>query len=177
MGFDTNYPLGHEDSPPHIHIILRWPHFAGSQAPHLYLTSGGLLRRTAVTVDGLPALGKITIPDGTAFPAVDYLGHEIYQTTVRVNGTLLIEQQGKKNAGCQLTPADSTLKNGFAAGVTVHCAGTPDVHVHAVDNTDRGELQVWVNSNSPELYLYNPDTAVLISSTPALPKFAPEGGK
>ena len=34
MGFDTNNPLGHEDYPPHIHMILRWPHFAGSQAPH-----------------------------------------------------------------------------------------------------------------------------------------------
>jgi len=29
MGSDTNNPLGHEDYPPHIHMILRWPHFAG----------------------------------------------------------------------------------------------------------------------------------------------------
>jgi hypothetical protein len=177
MGFDTNYPLGHEDSPPHIHIILRWPHFAGSQAPHFYLTSGGLLRGTTVTVDGLPALGKINVPDGTAFPAVDYLGQEVYQTTVEPNGTLLVARSGEKKAACRLSPAETTVKNGFATGVSVHCDGAADVHVRALDNTDRGELQVWVNSNAPELYLYNPDTAVLISSTPALPKFAPEGGK
>jgi hypothetical protein len=177
MGFDTNYPLGHEDFPPHIHIILRWPHFTGSQAPHFYLTSGGLLQGTEVTVDGIPSLGKMTVPDGTAFPAVDYLGKEIYQTTVEPNGTLLIEQSGKKDAACRLSPAESTLKNGFAAGVTVRCAGANEIHIHALDNTDRGELQVWVNSNSPELYRYNPDTAALISSDPALPKFAPEGGK
>ncbi len=38
MGFDTNNPLGHVEYPPHIHLILRWPHFAGSQAPHFYLS-------------------------------------------------------------------------------------------------------------------------------------------
>ena len=177
MGFDTNYPLGHEDSPPHVHIILRWPHFAGSQAPHLYLTSAGLLRGTVVTVDGLPDIGKTTVPDGTAFPAVDYLGQEIYQTTVEHNGTLLIERSGTKQTACRLYPAESAAKTGFATGVTVHCEGAPDVHVHTLDDTELGELQVWVNSDAPEVYRYSPDTAVLISSNPALPTFAPESEK
>jgi hypothetical protein len=177
MGFDTNYPLGHEDSPPHIHIILRWPHFAGSQAPHLYLTPDGLLRGTTVTIDGIPSVGKITIPDGTPFPAVDYLGHQVFQTAVGSDGNLRIERLGNKPTACRLQPAESALKNGYAAGVTVHCDGAADIHVRTLDDTDRGELQVWVNSAAPELYRYNPDTAVLISSTPALPKFAREGGK
>jgi hypothetical protein len=177
MGFDTNYPLGHEDSPPHIHIILRWPHFAGSQAPHLYLTSEGLLRGTAVTIDGIPSIGKMTIPDGTPFPAVDYLGHYVFQTTVNSDGTLSIAQAGNKKAVCRLQPAEGAQKNGFAGGVTVRCDGTADVHVRTTDDADRGELQVKVNSAAPEIYRYNPDTAVLMSSTPALPKFAHEGGK
>ena len=177
MGFDTNYPLGHEDSPPHIHIILRWPHFAGSQAPHLYLTSAGLLRGDVVTVDGLPNIGKTTVADGTAFPAEDYLGQEVYQTTVERNGTLLIERSGTKQTACRLYPAESAAKIGFAAGVTVHCDGTADVHIHTLDNTELGELQVWVNSDAPEVYRYSPDTAVLISSNPALPTFAPESEK
>ncbi len=177
MGFDTNYPLGHEDSPPHIHIILRWPHFAGSQAPHFYLTSDGLIRGTTVTIDGIPSIGKITIPDGTAFPAVDYLGHEVFQTTVSSDGTLTIAQAVNKKAACRLLPAEGAQKNGFAAGVIVRCDGAADVHVHTTDNTNRGELQVWVNSAAPEIYRYNPDTATLISSIPALPKFAREGSK
>ncbi|MGB6431742.1 MAG: hypothetical protein WBF06_14240 [Candidatus Acidiferrales bacterium] len=177
MGFDTNYPLGHEDSPPHIHIILRWPHFAGSQAPHLYLTSAGLLRGTVVTVDGLPDIGKTTVPDGTPFPAMDYLGQEVYRTTVEHDGTLLIERPGTKPAACRLSPAESASRIGFAAGVTVHCDGAADAHVRALDNTELGELQVWVNSNPPEDYRYSPDTAALISATPALPAFAPEREK
>jgi hypothetical protein len=177
MGFDTNYPLGHEDSPPHIHMILRWPHFAGSQAPHFYLTSAGLLRGTVVTVDGLPDIGKTMVADGTAFPAEDYLGQEIYRTTVEHNGTLQIERSGTKPTGCRLYPAESATRIGFAAGVTVHCDGADEVHVRALDNTELGELQVWVNSNAPEVYRYSPDTAVLISSNPALPTFAPESQK
>ena len=55
MGFDTNNPLGHEDYPPHIHLILRWPNFAGSQAPHYYLSDDGrLLPDVSVTIDGMP---------------------------------------------------------------------------------------------------------------------------
>jgi len=177
MGFDTNNPLGHEDSPPHIHIILRWPHFAGSQAPHLYLMSEGLIRGTTVTIDGIPSVGKITIPDGTAFPAADYLGHEVFQTTVNSDGTLTLAQAGNKKASCRLQPAENAQKKGFAAGVTVRCDGAADFHVRTEDNTDRGELQVWVNSAAPEIYRYNPDTAMLTSSTPALPKFAREGEK
>jgi hypothetical protein len=180
MGFDTNDPLGHEDSPPHIHIILRWPHFAGSQAPHLYLTSAGLLHGDVVTVDGLPDIAKTTVADGTAFPAMDYLGQETYQTTIERDGTLLIERPGTKPAACHLYPtpsAKSASKIGFAAGVTVRCDGAAAIRVHAVDNTEFGELQVWIESNAPELYRYSPDTASLISSVPALPAFAPESEK
>lgn len=177
MGFDTNYPLGHEDSPPHIHIILRWPHFAGSQAPHLYLTSEGLLRGTAVTIDGIPSIGKMTIPDGTAFPAVDYLGHEVFQTTVNSDGALSIAETGNKKAVCRLQPVDGAQKNGFASGVAVRCDAAAEVRIRTKDDTERGELQVWVNSAAPEIYRYNPDTAALISATPALPKFAREGEK
>ncbi|MGB6199302.1 MAG: hypothetical protein WA871_05435 [Candidatus Acidiferrales bacterium] len=180
MGFDTNDPLGHEDSPPHIHIILRWPHFAGSQAPHLYLTSAGLLHGDVVTVDGLPDIGKTTVPDGTAFPAIDYLGEETYRTTVERDGTLLIERPGTKPAACHLYPtqsAPSAPKIGFAAGVIVRCDGVTAIHVRALDNTELGELQVWIDSNAPEVYRYSPDTAALISSVPALPTFAPESEK
>jgi hypothetical protein len=180
MGFDTNDPLGHEDSPPHIHIILRWPHFAGSQAPHLYLTSAGLIHGDVVTVDGLPDIAKTTVPDGTEFPAMDYLGQEIYETTVAHDGTLLLERPGTKPAACHLYPtqsAQSVLKIGFAAGVTVRCDGATAIHVHALDNTELGELQVWIDSNAPEVYRYSPDTAALMSSVPALPTFAPESEK
>ena len=127
MGFDTNDPLGHEDSPPHIHIILRGPHFAGSQAPHLYLTSAGLIHGDVVTVDGLPDIAKTTVPDGTAFPAMDYLGEETYQTTVERDGTLLIERPGTKPAACHLYPtqrAQSAPKIGFAA-VSLFAAMAP----------------------------------------------------
>ncbi|MHB8502474.1 MAG: hypothetical protein ACYDHE_16205 [Candidatus Acidiferrales bacterium] len=177
MGFDTNDPLGHEDYPPHIHIILRWPHFAGSQAPHLYLTSSGLLRGNVVTVDGLPDISSTTVSDGTAFPAIDYMGQEAYQTTVERDGTLLIERPGMRKAGCHLRPVENASSTGFAAGVTVHCDGAPIVRVRALDNTELGELQVWVNSDGPEVYRYSPDTSVLISSTPALPTFARESEK
>ena len=89
MGFDTNFPLGHEDFPPHIHMILRWPHFAGSQAPHFYLSSKGLLEGDiAVTIDGLPQIARTSFPQSTPVPAVDYLGETLYETVENVDGTI-----------------------------------------------------------------------------------------
>jgi hypothetical protein len=111
---------------------------------------------------------------------MDYLGEETYQTTVERDGTLLIERPGTKPAACHLYPtqtAQSAPKVGFAAGVSVRCDGATAVHVHALDNTELGELQVWIDSNAPEVYRYSSDTAVLISSVPALPAFAPESEK
>ncbi len=73
MGFDTNNPLGHEDYPPHIHLILRWPHFAGSQAPHYYITERGLLQpKVSVTIDGMPQIQATQFGPGTWL-----LGHRL----------------------------------------------------------------------------------------------------
>jgi hypothetical protein len=81
MGFDTNNPLGHEDYPPHIHLILRWPHFAGSQAPHYYIGNQGLLLpNVGVTIDGLPYIQTTQLGKGAWIPAIDYLGATLYET-------------------------------------------------------------------------------------------------
>ena len=68
MGFDTNFPLGHEDFPPRSHHSALAA-FAGSQAPHLYLTDNGLLRGDVkVTIDGLPQIAVTSFPQGTPVP-------------------------------------------------------------------------------------------------------------
>jgi hypothetical protein len=51
MGFDTNYPHGHHDSPPHFHLALWLSDYRayGSLIPHFYLTSEGLIKNSVVT--------------------------------------------------------------------------------------------------------------------------------
>ena len=147
MGFDTNFPLGHEDFPPHIHIILRWPHFAGSQAPHLYLTEDGLLGGDVkVTIDGMPRIATTSFPQGTPVPSIDYLGETVFETVENLDGTLTL--QAPDRGACTLRPLKSSNR-GFAGGAAVHCTNGPTSQVSATDDTETGVVSVSVDAKSP----------------------------
>ena len=168
MGFDTNNPLGHEDYPPHIHLILRWPNFAGSQAPHYYLGANGrLLPDVSVTIDGMPHIAVSHFGQGTWLPAIDYPGETLYETLIGDHGEFTLRRPGA--ASCTLRPSEAA-ERGFANGVAVTCSSGAVYHVHAVDNTELGEVRVSVNSDAAEVYRYDVDTAALLSAEPALPK-------
>jgi hypothetical protein len=166
MGFDTNFPLGHEDFPPHIHIILRWPHFTGSQAPHFYLSNKGLLEGdVGVTIDGLPQIAKTSFPQSTPVPAVDYLGEMVYETVENADGSLTLQRPGA--GACTLLPL-KTGDQGFASGLKISCSTGQSSSVSATDDTEAGVLRVSVDAKPSEIYRYDPDTAVLLSSVPPL---------
>jgi hypothetical protein len=167
MGFDTNSPLGHEDYPPHIHIILRWPHFAGSQAPHFYLSPvGKIAGEVRVTIDGLPEISPTIFPQGKPVPAVDYLGKIVFETVTNSDGSLSLERPDV--GACMLRPVDSSVR-GFANGVGITCSTSKQLTVSAEDDTNTGTLRVFVDSKLTEIYQYDLDTAVLQVSTPVLP--------
>ena len=164
MGFDTNNPLGHEDYPPHIHMILRWPHFVGSQAPHYYISGRGLLLADAsVTIDGMPYIHPTQIGKGVWVPAIDYLGETLYETLITDDGGLTV--RSPNGSSCALLPLDLGDR-GFASGASVRCSSGTEYHVRASDDTARGELTVSINSRPIEKYRYDVDTAVLLSAGP-----------
>jgi hypothetical protein len=168
MGFDTNDPLGHEDYPPHIHLILRWPHFAGSQAPHFYIGDRGLLLPdVSVTIDGMPQIHATEIAKGAWLPATDYLNETLFETLVTDDGGITLRRSGA--ASCALKPLGTTDR-GFADGALVTCGSGVVYRVQAADDTERGEVRVSVNSLPAEVYRYDVDTAVLLSAEPALSK-------
>jgi hypothetical protein len=167
MGFDTNNPLGHEDYPPHIHLILRWPHFAGSQAPHYYIGPRGLLLPdVSVTIDGMPHIHATQIGKGTWLPAIDYLGETLFETLVTDDGGIALRRPDA--ASCALKPL-AAGDRGFAGGALVTCSSVGVYRVRAIDDTERGELRVSVNSRPEEIYRYDVDTAALLSAEPAAP--------
>ena len=173
MGFDTNDPLGHEDYPPHIHLILRWPHFAGSQAPHFYISNRGLLLPdVSVTIDGMPQIAATHFGKGVWLPAIDYLGETLFETLVTDDGGITLRRPGA--VSCELKPL-GTGDRGFADGALVTCGSGVVDRALAVDDTERGELRVSVNSLPAEVYRYDVDTATLLSAAPALPKAGAAG--
>lgn len=81
-GFETNFPNGHVDHPPHFHIMLGWPGWEGTHAGHFRLDAEGLITRNEVTTgtgtrayergevcrmvdpDGKTGFELIAMPDG-----------------------------------------------------------------------------------------------------------------
>jgi hypothetical protein len=168
MGFDTNNPLGHEDYPPHIHMILRWPNFAGSQAPHYYIgAEGRLLPDISVTIDGMPHITATQIGKGVWLPAIDYLSEALYETLITDDGGFTLRRPG--GASCTLKPSEAGGR-GFASGAVADCSSGAVYRVQASDDTEHGEVRAQINSRPAEVYRYDVDTATLLSAEPPISK-------
>lgn len=156
MGFDTNYPHGHEDWPPHMHMILWWPtpKGTGSLVAHYYISPQGLLTDTIVGPIG--AIGvQADFPIGKTFIDTDIKGDGVYSHTITKEGWLRLGRVG--GSECLIHPSGS----GFQEGATVECRGFASRRVRAEDDIDKGVLRVWVN-DSEETYRYDTDCGNLL---------------
>ena len=149
-------------------MILRWPHFAGSQAPHIYISDAGLLLPdVSVTIDGMPYITTTRIAGGHWIPAVDYLGQPVYRIRIIEKGGILLRRPDGQT--CSLKPKVIT-PDGFASGAAVDCSSGQTFRVRSEDDTQKAELRVWVNSRQQEVYRYDPDTGTLLTRKPLAPK-------
>ena len=156
MGFDTNYPHGHEDWPPHMHMILWWPtpKGTGSLVGHYYINPQGLLSDTIVGPIG--AIGvQAVFPIGKTFIDTDINGDGVYSHTVTREGWLRLGRVG--GSECLISPAGP----GFQEGAIVECPGFASRSVRVEDNVDSGVLHAWVNE-SEESYRYDVDSGNLL---------------
>ena len=156
MGFDTNDPHGHEDWPPHMHMILWWPTVkgTGSLVAHYYISPQGLLTHTIVGPIG--AIGvQSDFPIGSTFTDTDIDGDAIYSHTVTQAGLLRLGRAG--GSECLIRPTGA----GFQDGATVECPGFGSRRVRVDDDVDKGILRVWID-DSAETYHYDVDSGRLL---------------
>ena len=156
MGFDTNDPHGHEDWPPHMHMILWWPTVkgTGSLVAHYYVSPKGLLTHTIVGPIG--AIGvEAQFPIGSTFIDTDINGDKVYSHTITPEGWLRLGRID--GSECLIRPSAS----GFQEGAIVECPGFASRRVRVEDDVEKGTLRVWVN-NSEETYHYDADSGALL---------------
>lgn len=168
MGFDTNDPHGHRDSPPHTHMHLRWPYNVGTQIGHFYLTPAGLLdhNRVGITAYRLPTRD---FGPGQTFTTLDNQGRPVYAQTITPEGWLKLAAiwPGQAARTCLLKAAGS----GFDAGAIVECDGQAPVPISVTDDLAKGLLRVRIGTVI-ETFRYDPDTGRLLSpnETPPVPE-------
>ena len=163
MGFDTNYPHGHTDAPPHMHMHLRWPLNAGTQIGHYYIDERGLLTHNVVGVKSMDGQGR-TYGRGELFTTRDVRGRPIYQHRITPEGWLELGRAGA--APCVLKPAQEN--RGFETGATVACADRAPVTVSVTDDLAAGIVRV-ATGPVVETFRYDTDTGKLLSSAAAPP--------
>lgn len=159
MGFDTNDPHGHLDSPPHLHLAM-WLlgyHGLGSTMPHIYISPQGLITHSLAGMVGGTDGSKPT--DYTAnqpFTATDKQNKAVFALTITPGGGLVLARPDGPR--CELQPVAS----GFQSGVKVGCAGfSPDV-IEVEDDLAKAEIRETVNGVLAATFHYDSDTGALL---------------
>lgn len=169
-GFETNFPNGHVDHPPHFHIMLGWPGWLGTQATHFRLDADGLIDHNSWQMDDGKKLKSHTYSRGEVCPCRDREGKVGFELTVAGDGTGVIWRWPKSSDEYLLRaePESGSAVN----GVQVARRRAPDAMweqvclVRAEDAADRGEMRIVVRPvNGPEqveVMRYDRDTGRLL---------------
>ncbi|OYO28042.1 TonB-dependent receptor plug domain-containing protein [Janthinobacterium sp. PC23-8] len=157
MGFDTNFPHGHADAPPHMHMHLRWPLNAGTQIGHYYIDEAGLLTHNVVGVKSMDCQGR-TYQRGELFTTMDVRGRAIYQHRITQEGWLELGRAGA--ARCLIKPAQAG--KGFDTGASVACPTQRPVTISVTDDLDAGIMRV-ATGQVAETFRYDTETGKLLS--------------
>jgi len=158
MGFDTNFPHGHADYPPHMHMALWLPNFrgTGSAIPHIYLTEDGLISHSLVGLTRGPLASNIDYKGGDLFTAVDNSGRPVFTLKITPEGWL---QFGRFDGQtCGLTP----LQRGFDSGTKLTCPSFEPLSLQVEDDLQHSEIRESVNSKIAVVFHYDPDSGLLL---------------
>lgn len=158
MGFDINAPHGHTDSPPHMHMHLRWPKNTGTQIGHFYIGPNGLLTHVIVGVKGIAGNQK-RYERGQPFTSIGPDGAGVYTHTLTQEGWLTLGHTGE--APCLIRPMGD---GGFDNGALVRCPGHAEHRILVRDDLDVGRLFVRTDA-TVETFRYDRDTGRLLSPT------------
>ncbi len=163
-GFETNFPNGHVDHPPHFHIMLGWPGWLGTQATHFRLDAAGKILHNSLQIDTGKGLTAKEFAPGEVCECHDPQGRVGFTLTVLPDGSGVIWAwpHGGRRA---------RLRREGAAGVSVALGSTGDTWqpagvVRVTDQADLGRLSVTLTppDGAPrtEQYRYDRDLGGLI---------------
>ncbi|MBM4045528.1 MAG: hypothetical protein FJ279_10470 [Planctomycetes bacterium] len=170
-GFETNFPNGHTDHPPHFHIMLAWPGWLNTQVTHFRLDDAGrIVVNDFQTDDGQKVTGRKYGP-GEVCQMVDRDGKVGFELIVTERGEGVIMRRAAGQPEFRLSP-DSRTGSAIAAVElsrrdTAEAEWKPLCSVRAADAADRGELRITVRphggTETTEVIRYDPDTGQILT--------------
>ena len=120
-GFETNFPNGHRDFPPHFHVMLAWDGWSAAQVGHYLLDSkGNIAKNTFWSLH--KDLERHDLP-GVITPYKDKTDRLIFETIVQDDGNGLVLVRPEDNVEYLVRPG----KNGAAESAEVCRRSKSDV--------------------------------------------------
>jgi hypothetical protein len=169
-GFETNFPNGHVDHPPHFHIMLGWPGWTGTKAGHFLLDEKGIISKNVVShVDQRDNEGNLisdTFGPGDVCPMYDPDGQLGFELIITPDGKGVVMRRAKGQPEFRISSDNSAT--GAIGSVEVSKRENdgqtwiPLCSVRAEDDPAKGYLNVMVTDNlgqiKTETFIYDIDT-------------------
>jgi len=171
-GFESNFPNGHVDHPPHFHIMLGWPGWTGTQAGHFLLDQRGRVTENRLIADYGGRQEHAVFSPGEVCRMSDPDGKLGFELVVMSAGEGVIMRRAEGQPEFRIGPDD---RQGRAVdAVTVfrretHRAGwTRLCSVRAEDDAAKGLMSVAVTRDdgavTTESIAYDVDTGARVSA-------------
>lgn len=169
-GFETNFPNGHVDYPPHFHIMTMWDHWTWSQVTHFILAENGkILRNDFFVIENGKTITKkcLSIDPDKEVALSDKSGKIRFTLRILVDGTgvdmKVLGQKRQFRIASGNAPESVSCyvrENEAAQWKLVSTSRVDDDSVHGVLTvvTERN------NNTDPitEIWRYNPNTGGLL---------------
>lgn len=169
-GFESNFPNGHVDHPPHFHIMLGWPGWTGTQAGHFLLDPQGRVTENRLIADYGGRQESGVFEPGTVCRMRDPDGVIGFELIVMPAGEGVIMRRGEGLAEFRIGPDGDTA----VASVAVFRREKADApwtrlsRVRAEDGAAKGLMTVAVTRDDGTQAVdhigYDMDTGARVSS-------------
>ena len=171
-GFESNFPNGHVDHPPHFHIMLGWPGWTGTQAGHFLLAGKGRILENRLIADMGGHQENATFRPGEVCRMRDPDGKIGFELIVETDGNGVIMRRAEGQPEFRIRAGKS--EEGAVGGVEVE-RREPNAQiwtglcaVRADDDAAKGLLRISVTDangqKKSEQILYDIDTGALLKS-------------
>lgn len=166
-GFETNYPNGHVDAPPHFHIMTMWNSWKNVQACHFILDEKGkiLCNDHYVVENGTRNSEKsLKFQTGESVSLTDRSGDVCFTLTMLKDGSgLEMSVPGTEKRG-RIQSSDAVQSVTYSTRETPSDAWIPAVTVRVQDDAAAGKLEIFLEKNgetTTETWNYDPNTGSL----------------
>jgi hypothetical protein len=165
-GFETAFTRGHEDFPPHFHIMLYPPGYTGAQVPHFYMDATGNVKRNSFVAIGVAGSGREFGP-GEWCTMRDLHGTVGLELMIRQDGGLSL----RTGAGEDELALRGVPPEGAPRAVGVYRGADLLLTASVTDDAEKGSMTVRLDSRTDALpsvaerIEYDPFTGALRSRT------------